>query len=187
MKQAKKEHMQWAVFLSLMGAAFMDVSRRAKQFASNRDKVLPVVGAWSEKFLDILRRAMDTCNRSRADKGILFSDLDPEWSSLGSADVKYPEQNSQKEPREPKEKKKNKHQYQQESQGNWGGKDGTYKWDGYCSFSKEFTDETNGKCNHMQCPFWVKNYLCRDIHKGLEAHSGPNGRRATEPEFQTLR
>ena len=50
MKQAKKEHMQWAVFLSLMGAAFMDVSRRAKQFASNRDTVVPVVGAWSENF-----------------------------------------------------------------------------------------------------------------------------------------
>jgi hypothetical protein len=187
MKQAKKEHMQWTVFLSLMGAAFVDVSRRAKQFASNSDTVVPVVGAWSEKFLGILRRAMDSCNRSRADQGILFSDLDPEWSSMSSADVKYPEQNSKKEPREPKEKKKNKQQYQQESQGNWGGKDGTHKWDGYCGFSKEFTDQTNGKCNHMQCPFWSRFYLCRDLHKGLEAHSGPNGRAATEEEYQAVK
>ena len=84
----------------------MDVSRRAKQFASNRDKTLPIVGVWSEKFLEILRRAMDTCNRSRVDNGILFSDLDPEWSSMGSADATYPKQNPQKESREPKEKKK---------------------------------------------------------------------------------
>jgi hypothetical protein len=106
---------------------------------------------------------------------------------MSSADVKYPEQNSKKEPREPKEKKKNKQQYQQESQGNWGGKDGAYKWDGYCGFSKQATDETTGKCNHMQCPFWSRFYQCSDLHKGLEAHSGPNGRTATEEEYQAVK
>jgi hypothetical protein len=224
MKQAKKEHMQWAVFLSLMGAAFVDVSRRAKQFASNRDTVVPVVGAWSAKFLGILRRAMDSCNRSRADQGILFSDLDPEWNSCegsrsgesGALGGKGSDNKKQKQQQQQQQQQKQQQQqrtYEQdedscdESQEEWeewqqeepegeendyqnGGGYGNGKgqqWDGYCGFSKQYTDETNGKCNHMMCPFWVNNYLCRDLHKGLEDHSGPGGVTATEDQYQAVK
>ena len=61
------------------------------------------------------------------------------------------------------------------------------QWDGYCGFSKQYTDEKNGKCNHMMCPFWVNNYLCRDLHEGLEAHSGPGGVTATEDQYQAVK
>ena len=37
------------------------------------------------------------------------------------------------------------------------------------------------------CPFFAKFDHCRDLHKGLEAHSGPAGRTATEQEYQAVK
>jgi hypothetical protein len=79
-------------------------------------------------------------------------------------------------------------QWQQEGKGKGGGegKGKGKQWDGYCGFSKENTD-ANGQCNHMMCPFIFNFAVCRDIHKGLEAHSGPGGKAATEQEYQAVK
>ena len=60
-------------------------------------------------------------------------------------------------------------------------------WDGFCGFSKEYTDDANGKCNHMQCPFWSNFYQCRDLYKGLEAYRGDQGVKATENQYQAIK
>ena len=96
--------------------AFADVSKRSKDFASGSGVTPPIVRAWSPKFNTAFLRALDTCNRSKADSCNLFTALDPEWLSTAQTSAPNPQQKPQKEPREPRDKKQPKNQYQQESQ-----------------------------------------------------------------------
>ena len=65
--------------MNVLAAAFADVLKKSKDFASSSGVTPPTVGAWSDKFNTILLRSLDMCNRARADSGNLFPTLDSEW------------------------------------------------------------------------------------------------------------
>ena len=111
-KKAKQEYMQWEILMSLLAAAFADISKRSKDFASGSGVTPPIVGLWSDSFNKTLVRALDTCNRVKADSCNLFPGLDPEWLSMSQTSAPSHQQKQQKEPQEHKKKNKPKHQYQ---------------------------------------------------------------------------
>jgi hypothetical protein len=205
-EKAQEKKMTMPVFLEAVEYMMSDIAQRAKDYCTSSSPYPPEVGDWSEGFLMLWNAAILSSSLRGVIEGRLVPTLDPAWHSIeeepaksggkgGGTEEKPQQQHLTKRQKKQQQQEQTQgqqqpwqQQWQPEGKGKGGGK-GKGKgqqWDGYCGFSKEYTD-ANGQCNHMMCPFIFNFAICRDLHKGLEAHSGPQGRKATEQEYNEVK